>query len=105
MEQAKVYITKFQPDWDFSPATEYGEVVFLTEDEMKPEPTVGSYNDKIGEEMKRNLENYVCGRDYVVMTVSATNNFKVANILHDKGKRHNILRWDNRTSKYRLYKI
>ncbi len=102
---AKVYVTKFQPDWDFGPAADWGEVVFITEDEMKAEPTVGSYNNDIEDEMKRNLQTYVSGTDYVVMTASATNNFKVANILHDKGGKHNVLRWNNRKHSYDLFKL
>jgi len=105
MEQAKVYITKFQPDWDFGPAAEYGEVVFLTEDEMKPEPTIGGYNERVEKEMRTALDGYVSGVDYVVMTASATNNFKAANILYKKGHLHNVLRWNGRKHKYELYKI
>lgn len=105
MDQAKVFITKFQPDWDFSPATEYGKVVFLTENEMKPEPTVGSYNDKVEAEMRDSLVDYVPSVDFIVMTASATNNFKAANILHEKGIHHNVLRWNSRKHKYELYKL
>jgi len=101
----KVYVTKFQPDWDFLPATEYGEVVFLTEHEMKPEPTVGAYNDLIVKELRDGLEDYLPRHDYVVLTASATNNFKVANILHAKGGRHNILRWNGRSRHYDLFKL
>lgn len=105
MDQANVYVTKFQPDWDFGPAAEYGEVVFLTQDEMKPEPTIGGYNERVEHEMAKALKHYVAGKDYIVMTASATNNFKAANILYKKGPRHNVLRWNNRKKGYELFKI
>ena len=105
MEEANVYVTKFQGDWDFSPASDYGRVVFLSEHEMKAEPTVGSYNDGVEQELKDGLRDYIAGTDYVVLTASATNNFKVANILHTKGGKHNILRWNGRARRYDLYKL
>jgi len=105
MTKPRVFVTKFQPDWDFSSATEYGEVEFLTELEMKPEPVVGSYNEAVRSEIRNRLAIYVPGVDYVVMTASATNNFVVARILQPKGGMHNILRWNGRKYKYELFKI
>lgn len=105
MAQPKVYVTKYQPDWDFRSAADYGEVRFLTEDEMKPEPTVSRHNLQLTRDIRQELTDYVGGVDYVVMTASATNNFAVARILQTKGGLHNILRWNSRRQKYELYKI
>lgn len=99
----KVFITKFQPDWDFGPAADYGEVVFLTEHELKPEPTVGAHNDRLVDEMKRAMGDYVQGTDFIVMTAAAVNN--VAVMMKLPVGPHNVLRWNNRKHRYELYKI
>lgn len=101
----KVFVTKFQPDWDFEPAADYGEVVFLTDDEHRPEPTSPSFNDKITDEIKRGMKDYSVGLDYIVITAAAMPNLVTAvQMAAIKGK-HNVLRWNNRKHKYDLFKI
>ena len=101
----KVFVTKFQPDWDFSPATEYGEVVFVTDEEHRPEPCTVEYNRHVTSTIILGMDGYMPEYDYIVLTASALVNMVVAFRVSRMPGLHNILRWNNKHKRYDLYKL
>ena len=105
MSRPKVFVTQFDPKWNFTPAEEYGEVVFLTSSEYQCEPSPVEYNAAIHAEITRKLQDYVPGRDYIALTGSGVPNFVAGRILGRSGGPHRILKWSNRQRAYELFTI
>jgi len=101
----KVFVTKFQAEWNFGPASKYGEVVFLTDKEHRPEPVVATYNERVTKEIMRGMADYIPTEDYIVMTAAAIPNMITAMLLQEMQGPHNVLRWNNQTKTYDLYKV
>lgn len=104
---ARVFVTQYSPRLVFEEANKWGEVVFLTDKEYRPQPCPEGTNDIVHQEIRRNLSEYVPGYDYIVTTGSAIPNLLVGAwlALHHPGAVHNILKWDNRDYKYELFKV
>lgn len=98
-----VLVTQFDPKWDFSDLNQYGDVKFLTDKEYKPEPTSADYNKMIHRDVVRNMNDYVAGEDYIVMTGSAIPNFLTGMRVAQIAGRHKILKWSNRSRDYQLF--
>ena len=107
----RVFVTKFQPDWNFTPAAKFGQVKFLTEKEPQYEPTLRENTDRVIIEIRNGLNDYIPGVDYIVMTASAINNVLASHVALSKPGLHQFLRWNshrsdpNNRSGYRLYTI
>lgn len=101
----KVFVSKFQPSWDYSQAAEYGEVVFVTDREFHAEPSMPRHNETVGNEIAKGMQDYIAGIDFIVLTAAATVNMAVAMHISGKAETHNVLRWSNRGHSYELYKI
>lgn len=100
-----VYVTKFQPSWDFQPAKEFGAVVFLTSREHRPMPVPPEYNDSVTDEMVDGLCDYVAGKDYIALTAAAIPNSIVMMWLQMLGGTHKILRWNNSNYTYEEFEV
>ena len=97
----KVFVTQFFVKGDFSKAETWGEVVFLTEREHKPEPTHRDYNVMTVAQVKRGLADYVPGIDYLLVSPNNIINLIVGSML--PVAEHKILKWNNRVREYRLH--
>lgn len=101
---SKVFVTQYSPRLDFSKLNEYGEVIFLTKNEFRPDPTPPIINQTTAHEIARNMFSYIPGIDFIVTTGSALPNVYVGSIL-EKGLIHHFLKWDARQGEYKLFKI
>lgn len=107
---SKVFATQYVKNHNYSEAESWGEVVFLTKEEYRPEPTVQSHNESITEEIRRTMMDYIPGEDYILLTGSAIPNFIVGGILkgyciNNATVKHNILKWSSREQTYELFKV
>lgn len=99
----KVYVTQYYKNLNFAKAQDYGDVVFLTDNEYRPEPTMPRTNEQITAEIKANFSTYVAGVDYIITTGSAIPNVVVGSLLLPGT--HNILKWSGRNDMYELFKV
>lgn len=101
-----VYIVEQQP-FDYTPATSYGELVFLNSPRLAPAaPNAPSvWNRSVLHQLRHELANYIAGFDYIVPTGGPVRMLLVGMILPEKGKRHKMLGWENRTKRYLEYII
>jgi hypothetical protein len=103
---SKVFVTQFDPRWDFAPALEWGsDVRFITDQEMVQQPCPPHANDLLMAQVKSNLKDYTSGEDFVVLTAAAPINVLVAMELAKKPGTHNFLRWHTKRQKYNLYQV
>lgn len=108
---SKVLVTQYIKNINFAEAEKYGEVVFLTSEEYRPEPVVALHNDSIVDEIRRNFnKHYIPGEDYIMTTGSAIPNVIVGGLIagrsiNNQRVEHKILKWSNRTSGYELFKL
>jgi len=101
---ARVFVTQFARQLDFSELAKWGEVRFLTEREYVPEPSPPTANESVVDEITRNFSDYIPGIDLIVTTGSALPNMIVGGLIN-KMKGNRILKWSNRDHKYELYVI
>ena len=99
----KVFIAQASRGLDFSSADEYGEAVFLTDMEFRQEPTSAKFNNEAVQSIRRSMQDYIQGVDYLVTTGGAIPNVIMGHFMK-KGE-HNILKWNNRSMHYELYKV
>lgn len=104
---SKVYVTQYTPRVDFSKAQAYGEVVFLTNEEYRPDPVPEGWNESIARQIRDKLLNYNPGIDYIITTGSAIPNVITGMCLmqHRRDCKHNILKWSNRKDDYELFHV
>jgi len=100
---ARVFVTQFFTRGDFSQAEEWGEVVFMTDREHKPEPTHKNVNSEVYAELNRAMADYIQGVDYLLVAPSQVVNLMVGSLM--KSGIHNVLKWDNRSMTYRLHRV
>ncbi|REK56659.1 MAG: hypothetical protein DWQ49_09825 [Bacteroidetes bacterium] len=101
-----VFVTQYTPHANFTELNKYSDnVVFLTDKEYKPEPTVPRFNNIVDVEIKSKMEHYIPGEDYIVTTGSAIPNVLAGMMLARKKGPHKILKWNNYTKQYELFLI
>lgn len=95
----KVYVTQ-ETNHDFTKAEQYGEVVFLTRDDLNNIKS-SLQNDKVLADIKTKLRGFNPDEDWLVITGSPYISAAVFLILgHLKVYAPKILRWDNRDFRY-----
>jgi hypothetical protein len=101
-----VYIIEQQP-FDYTPATSYGELVFMHTPRLAPAApnAPGLWNKSVIHQLRHELVDYIAGFDYIVPTGGPIRMLLVGMILPEKGKRHKMLGWENRTKRYIEYVI
>lgn len=101
-----VYVVEQQP-FDYTSAEAYGQLKFLEAKKLAPDaPSAGNvYNSGVVHQIRRELGAYVAGYDYVIPTGSPSRMLVVGMVLAEKGKRHQLLGWDGRTSRYMEYTV
>jgi len=105
---AKVFVTQEISRINYASALEYGDVVFLTCDEYKPEPTNGEINKEIKHSIAKHMKDYVPGVDYILtsgspVSILLTGMIMAATTVAMTG--HKILKWNNQSNRYDLCKI
>jgi hypothetical protein len=99
----KVFVTQFFTRGDFRKAEAWGEVVFITDLEHRPEPTSPTTNDEVIAKIALAMSEYVPGTDFLLLAPSQVINLIVGSML-EPGE-HKVLKWDNRSMTYRLHMV
>lgn len=99
-----VYVTQFVPKLSYDKAKEFGEVVFLTQNDLAYDPSPDAFNKGLIKRIDYLLEKYNPGRDYILLSGSPAIILLVGTLL-DNDVEHLVLRWDNRVYEYRLSTI
>jgi len=103
---SKIFVTQHTSRANYSALLEHGsDVVFLTDKEYAPEPSMPQTNDKIYHEMKRNLSAYIQGEDFIVTTGSAIPNILVGILISGMPGEHRVLKWSNQSRAYFLHTV
>lgn len=101
--EPKVFITQFMKGLNYSGTNHYGEAIFLTKEEFRPEPSMPDYNKSIVMEITNGMNYYMPGVDYIVLTGSSIPNVVVGMILTKRPGSHKLLKWSNREKNYELF--
>ena len=101
--KSRVFVTQFMKKGDFSDAERFGDVVFMTRLEHLPEPTSLEHNQLIGGDLSTEIQEYIQGEDYILLTPSQIPNMIVGALMGEGW--HKILKWDNRHRQYRLHNL
>jgi hypothetical protein len=102
-DRPKVFVTQYSKRLNFAEAEHYGEPVFLTQEEFRPNPAPPGVNDDIVSEIERKMQDYVPGYDYIVLTGSSIPNLIVGNLIAGLEAPHKLLKWSNRLHGYELF--
>lgn len=103
--EPKVFITQFISNLNYSGTDHYGEAIFLTKGEFRPEPSMPKYNESIANEIKNNMGAYLQGIDYIVLTGSSIPNMVVGTIISKMKGSHKLLKWSNREKRYEVFTL
>jgi hypothetical protein len=101
-----VYIVSQQP-FDYTPAADYGTLYFMRP--LKLAPTVegdgGRYNLSRISTVRKELQDYRPGVDFIVPTGSPAGLLVVGMILGHIGQTHKMLQWDAQNQKYNMSEV
>lgn len=94
-----------QGEFDYSPARVFGgEIRVITADKLTPNADP-SWHAKVIQQMRRDFSGYVPGVDYVIPTGRPVRMMLAAMVMRERGDRHKLLGWDDRTQRYFLYEL
>ena len=100
----KVFATQYVSNLDYDKAAHFGDVIFCTQQEHRPEPAPPEINSGVYHDIKKKMAEYLPGVDYILLTGSAIPNLMAGSLLQ-KGVAHNILKWSNRDKEYKIHKV
>lgn len=102
---SKVFVAQAGRNLDYAQAEKFGEVVFIlsAEEEHNPAPYPTSSNAYITSAIKRALQDYQQGEDYIMLTGNPLPGLIIGSYLN-RGL-HKILKWKNRDKCYRLHEL
>ena len=106
----RVFVTQEITRINYADAMDYGDVVFLTSDEYKPEPTDGRMNATIKHDIGKKMVDYIPGVDYILTSGSPVSIMVTGMIIGSQHARvnngprgvHRVLKWNNQSSRYDL---
>lgn len=94
-----------QAAFDYSPALVFGkEICPIVVDRLTPNADA-SWHNKTIHQMRRAFADYIPGIDYVIPTGQPVRMMLAAMVLRERGGRHNLLGWDDKTQRYFLYQL
>lgn len=96
---AKVLVTQENPNLNYLPAEQFGEVHFLTRLDFSPIRN-SLTNDAVIKELRDKLRDYNPQTDYIVISGSPVVSSVAFMIIREKTDTVNILRWSNRDQMY-----
>lgn len=101
-----VYIVSQQP-FDYTPAAQWGVLFFMKP--LKLAPSIagdgGRYNQSKISSVRKELQEYRPGVDYLVPTGSPAGLMVVGMILAHLGQMHRMLQWDAQNQKYNMSEV
>ncbi len=103
-DKPMVYVVDQQP-FNYEPAAKHGTLYFLKATKLAPKTPVGynAHNESVIHALKRELSEYVPGRDFVIPTGAPAKLLLVGMLLAQLGPRHKLLGWDARLQDYLVY--
>lgn len=106
VERPTVYIIEQQP-FDYNPAAKFGVLFFMSPTKFAPTAPGDNnlYNDRIIRTLRRDLSDYLPGRDYIIPTGSPAKMLVAGMVLGSIGTCHLLLGWDARAQNYVQYRI
>lgn len=96
---AKVFVTQENPNLNYLPAEEFGEIVFLTRSEFSPIRN-SLNNDRLLDEIRSKLKEFRPKEDYIVISGSPVVAGIVFMLIREITETLNVLRWSNRDHVY-----
>lgn len=94
-----------QGEFDYSPARVFGpEIRPIVADKLTPNADA-NWHAKTIQQMRRAFSDYVPGLDFVIPTGRPVRMMLAAMIMRERGVRHKLLGWDDRTQRYFLYEL
>ncbi len=94
-----------QGEFDYSPALVFGrEIKLITADKMTPNADA-SWHAKVIQQMRKGFSEYIPGLDFVIPTGRPVRMMLAAMVMRERGDRHKLLGWDDRTQRYFLYEL
>jgi len=100
MKMAKVYVTQEQEKLNYSPAEEFGDVVFITRNDFSV-MKASLRNDALIDEIAFRLKDFDAQHDFITVSGSPVVSATVFLVLGLRGvKSVNMLRWSNRDCVY-----
>jgi hypothetical protein len=104
-ESSRVYVVQ-ELQHDYSKAEQFGELIFLSSREITPTAMgVSPANRAIIDDIKRNLHDYMPGKDYLLLAGSPIAIAWTIYLAFQRGKQHLALKWDNQGREYVRYHI
>lgn len=95
-----------QGQFDYSPALVYGgEIRVLQAEPLTPNAPAANWHAKVIQQMRRSFADYIPGIDFVIPTGRPVRMMLAAMIMRERGPRHNLLGWDDRTQRYFVYEL
>lgn len=96
---ATVYVTQENPKLNYAPAEEYGEIVFLTRDDLNPIKN-SLHNQAVIKQVEQRLIGFNPQEDYIVISGSPMITALVFMLIREVSNKVNILKWSNRDCVY-----
>lgn len=97
--KARVFITQENPNLNYLPAEQFGDIVFLTREDFSPVRN-SLHNDALIAEVRQKLKDFNPETDFITVSGSPVVAAVVFMILSEKTKAINMLRWSNRDHVY-----
>lgn len=97
--KARVFITQENPNLNYLPAEQFGDIIFLTREDFSPVRN-SLRNDALVTEIRGKLKDFDPQTDFVTVSGSPVVAAVVFMILAEKTKAINMLRWSNRDHVY-----
>lgn len=101
----KVFVTQYNPTFTYEKAEEYGDLVFLTNDELLSDPCPKDSNLETMIVINEALSEYTPGVDYILLSGSPSVSFLVGMLLWDRSEEHLILKWSKRDKWYVVIRL
>lgn len=94
-----------QGEFDYSPARVFGsDIRVITADKLTPNADA-SWHAKVIQQMRKDFAGYIPGIDFVIPTGRPVRMMLAAMVMRERGDRHKLLGWDDRTQRYFLYEL
>ena len=97
--KARVFVTQENPNLNYLPAEEFGDIVFLTREDFSPVRN-SLHNGALMTDVRTKLKDFDPERDYITVSGSPVVAAVVFMILSERTRLVNILRWSNRDHLY-----
>jgi len=97
--KSRVFVTQENPKLDYSAAEDYGDLVFLTKDDIVPVKN-SLHNNSVIQQLKVGIDGLDPVNDFIVITGSPLVSAIVFMLIGRRHRQVNVLKWSNRDGIY-----